>query len=48
LNDCNGDFGSANGRYGAATPNTRSWSGAGAAIIEIDVPLLTVKLLMQS
>jgi len=41
LNDRNGEFGSANGHYGAATPNSSLWSIAGAGGIEISAALLT-------
>jgi len=30
------------GRFGATVPNVGTWSGAGAAIIEIDATLPTV------
>jgi hypothetical protein len=33
------------GRFGATVPNSRSWSSAGAVILEIDTGLLTVRVL---
>ena len=44
-NDRYGEFGWSNGCFRAPLPNTGSWSLAGAATLEIDATLLTVKLL---
>lgn len=44
VNDRNGEFGSANGRHGAVTPNTRFWSSQADHRLKMLAPELTLGL----